>query len=224
MFGKSRDSNDDNEITNNKSNDTWSDDVGEFLDRTFDRVNNAVHSYGGNIQDTLEENLPGWASSFNLPLGSPFFGGKEQSAENLWAFPVPSARQYDQCKETGGTSAWNKEGVWRCLFGDDAKDKTSWFKDYTSFLDWRRDMYKAEIAKRQKEREQWDQLWSSTSSDKPDKYISETEANRLGKKVVSSSVTSETVSKDDGKLETKRIVKKWYDDGTCSMNESVNSK
>lgn len=216
MFGKGKEDKD-NEDKNN-----WSDDVGEFIDKTFDRVHNAVNTYSGNIQDTLEENFP-WLGSFNLPVSSPFFGGKEQSAENLWAFPVPSARQYDQCKDAGGTSAWNKEGVWRCLFGPDAKDK-SWFHDYTGFLDWRREMYRAMAAKRKKEQEQWSQLWDSKTDDSPKRYIAEAEAERMGKKVVSSSISSETVTKDDGNLETKRVVKKWYDDGTCSVNESVSTR
>ncbi|CAN6669261.1 hypothetical protein TRVA0_041S00914 [Trichomonascus vanleenenianus] len=186
------------------------DDLKDLTESTFDRVAGLFGNWRmRDIEDTLGSSLPWLHSNFE-------HGGEE----NLWAFPVPSARQYDRCKDAGGESAWNKDGVWRCLFGGDDKKET--FKDYTSYLDWRRGMRQAIAAEREKERQQWQSIWRPNESTGSNvRYISESEAEKLGKKVVSSSVTSETISKDDGQLETKKVVKKWYDDGSVSLSEST---
>lgn len=43
----------------------------------------------------------------------------------------------------------------------------------------------------------------------------------LDKTVVSTSTTSETVTKEDGTSETKQIIQKWYKDGTSTVTERV---
>jgi hypothetical protein len=167
----------------------------------------------------------------------------------MWGYPVPSMRQYDRCKENDGVSVWSRDGVWRCLFPNvsDAKEQLKnldidgnngtrledqqWFSDYSFYLDWRRAMRKAEEAKREQEwqrsKQHYDSLWSDKPTEQkskvPTKYVSELEAEKQGKNVISTSVVSETVSREDGTLETKRIVKKWYDDDTVSVSETVNT-
>jgi len=42
-----------------------------------------------------------------------FHKGRRGRDHKLWAYPVPSARQYDRCIENNGTSAWSRDGVWR---------------------------------------------------------------------------------------------------------------
>lgn len=187
------------------------DEVWDLTDRTFDKFTNKFNDvWSRDWEDTIGNSLP-WVSST-------FFDSKK---ENLWAFPVPSARQYDKCKDADGVSAWNKDGIWRCLFNNEhQQDPDNWFTKYGNFLDWRRQMRKNLVAQREKELEQWQSIWKPSSSQK-EKYISESEAEKAGKNVTSSSFTSETVTKDDGSLETKRVVKKWYDDGTVSLSEST---
>jgi hypothetical protein len=130
-------------------------------------------------------------------------------------------------------SAWSTEGVWKCLFPKDAAEhrrlfegsNPQYFKEYTALLEFRRGMRNAE---RERERSRWSRDSSpreTTQHSDPAKirFISESEADRVGKTVVSSQVRSETVSKDDGTLETKRVVKKYYDDNTASVSETVDS-
>lgn len=168
------------------------------------------------------------------------FDYESKNANSLWAFPVPSARQYERCKEADGKSVWNKDGVWRCLFPNDenySKVNGDYFKDYTGFLDWRRQMKLAMVEERNKRRKEKEEQWSqwqqtndnssatgsSNNNNSGVKYISATEAEKQGKKIISSSILNETVTKDDGSIETKQVVKKWYDDGTTSMTESINN-
>lgn len=224
------------------------------IDNTFKKVSKIVHDYGGDWEDTISSGLP-----------SIFWGGRDQLARkydewlrdddgtmtnrenvlpldetkpsHLWAYPVPSTKQYSQCQDLGGNSVWTREGVWRCLFPAsqadlDAelrkpKDERRLYGDYTGFLDWKAGMRRAMLAARAKERAEQEKnqpqrQMSSLWSGKP-KYISESEATAAGKRIVSSSISSETITKDDGSLETKKVVQKWYDDGTTSKTEEVSN-
>lgn len=268
------------------------------LDRTFKGVSKIVHDYGGEwndtISDTLTSSLPSlvwggrdqfnkkrdeWLGEFldtatTTSTGSADGGVARLPLDttkptNIWAFPVPSTKQYANCKELNGTSAWTRDGVWRCLFpqsqaqldqelqlsrtpttsssssllsfnkpaaatSEEAADadKRRLFPDYTSYLDWKVIARKALAEKRVRERDQWDQnerhRLSPPSHDDPRKaivHVSEAEAEKNGKRIISSSVSSETVTKDDGTLETRKVVQKYYDDGTSSVTENVyNSK
>lgn len=48
-------------------------------------------------------------------------------------------------------------------------------------------------------------------------------ATDLGKAVASSTTTNETITKQDGSLETKQTIKTWYKDGTSSVTERITS-
>ncbi|ANB11079.1 Mpm1p [Sugiyamaella lignohabitans] len=61
---------------------------------------------------------------------------------------------------------------------------------------------------------------SATSS--AAKQITESEAEDQGKNVISKSIVVESVWRD-GKLQTRQVVKKWYDDNTVSVKETTNS-
>lgn len=64
---------------------------------------------------------------------------------------------------------------------------------------------------------QWESAKDSHSpSTEPVKVESD-----LGKTVVSTVTTNETITKQDGTLETKNIVQKWYKDGTSSVTERI---
>ncbi|VVT57186.1 uncharacterized protein SAPINGB_P005577 [Magnusiomyces paraingens] len=192
----------------------------------------------------------------------------QSKPRNLWAFPVPSTRQYDNCKELQGTSLWTREGVWRCLFPKSSSDQarldqaleksknadyasasnttdpstsstlteTQVFSDFTTYLDWKSAVRKAIAAKRRLERAEWQKQFDSQFGDKSPqqyqsgqlttsspKFITEEEAKAQNKKVVSSAYSSTTVTKDDGSLETRKVIEKWYDDGTASVTEKINN-
>uniref|UniRef100_A0A060T7J2 ARAD1B19624p n=1 Tax=Blastobotrys adeninivorans TaxID=409370 RepID=A0A060T7J2_BLAAD len=196
------------------------DEFNELRDKTMDRMQDLMSSYSDKVQGSLEEHFP-WVFS----LSSPFFTGREDSAENLWSYPVPSARQYDQCIDAGGKSAWNKDGLWRCLFPQNPEynNKDKWFSDYSGFLDWRRHMRQVAVKERQQRELEAKKEHESVQNalTKPARFISESDAESAGKRVVSTSVTSETITNNEGQLETKRRVEKWYDDGTKSVKETI---
>lgn len=180
--------------------------------------------------------------------------------KNLWAFPVPSSKQYEQCKKLEGTSVWTREGVWRCLFPSSSLDKSRLdsalkkstqlsssskfdsptnelainsvhaFPDFTSYLDWKSQIRKAIQVKEERELAEWQdnfnrQLSVTRGSEERQHpaFISEEEAIKQNKNVVSSSVSSSTITKGDGTLETRKIVKKCYSDGTASVTENVST-
>lgn len=198
--------------------------------RTFDRLGNLMQAYHDRFYDRFFDGNGGpWGSW--TPFGydrSDGHGGRK-----MWAFPVPSARQYEKCVDKEGVSAWNRDGVWKCLFPKSAEEHRAlfegtspdYFKEYNALLEFRRKMRKAEA---ERERQRWTDTATLGTSTKPAdngklRYVSESDAEKAGKTVVSSQVWSETVSKDDGTLETKRVVKKFYDDNTASVSETVDS-
>lgn len=119
---------------------------------------------------------------------------------------------------------------------------TQVFPDFSTYLDWRSGVRKALRENHSRARAEWKSKFDKnvklfgnqsdgvvTTSDpghlSKTKYITEEEAEQQNKQIVSSSFASSTVTKDDGSLETKEVVKKWYSDGTASVTESVkNSK
>lgn len=222
-------------------NDLWT-----LTDRTFDKMSNQLGEYSDQLKDQFEEQAVPWFRQRWHDRRD-----KRCNSHDQWAFPVPTARQYDRCKEKNGLSLWNRDGSWRCVLPDDEKysevqsqlsqrqplENREWFSDYSVFLDWRRAMIKAEQAKREQllQQQQREQLttkdkwssdkwykdgWLADTSDKV-KYVSESDAQAQGKKVVSKSVVMEMVSQDDGTVKTNKVVKKWYDDGTMSKSEIV---
>lgn len=235
------------------------DDFVDLADRTIDKtvkgLSKIVHDYGGewndSIEDTLTSTLPsfvwGGRERFNQQrdawLGDNWVSHSSNTAEldlkldetkpnNIWAFPVPSTKQYAKCKELEGSSVWTQEGVWRCLFpknkhqlnkelnataASDPEDRKL-FGDYSSYLDWKSVMRSNMAAQRQRERQEMVEKEKVGT-----KYISQSEAEKSGKRVISSSMSSQTISKDDGSLETKQVVQKWYEDGTSSLTETVST-
>lgn len=232
------------------------DDLWNVTNKTVGRFSNALSSYSDRVFDQLHEiDLPGIGTAVSAwPMSRPAGDEAKEinkdrapaSCSNLWAYPVPSFRQYNKCMENNGVSAWSRDGVWRCLFPNSVQDldfdgtqtaseDRRWFKDYSVFLDWRRAMYVAQLTKVQQEldakkqqRQQsfessdWKQPFGSSSKDV--KYVSESEAEKQGKRVISSSIVSETVSQEDGTLQTKQRIKKWYDDNTVSVTETTDAK
>lgn len=230
------------------------------LDKTFKGITKIAHDYGDNwndsFGDTLTTTIPSFIWSgrdqFNQRRDA-WFGELSDSGvsgvvtsepeialdtskpTNIWAFPVPSTKQYAQCKELEGQSIWTREGVWRCLFPQNNQqleqelqmqpsEDRKLFADYTSYLDWKTAFRKAMAAQRQRERQELKQQWEKERELYANpKYISQTEAEKSGKRVISSSVSSETISKEDGSLETKKVVQKWYEDGTSSVTETVST-
>lgn len=53
-----------------------------------------------------------------------FINLDQSKPKDLYAYPVPSGRQYSQCKAYRGTSLWTREGVWRCLFPASSEDQS----------------------------------------------------------------------------------------------------
>lgn len=125
------------------------------------------------------------------------------------------------------------------------------FPDVSIYLNWKTAIRKAIQAKRAQERAEWQKQFDSRfqnrgygenqgqltqapsqSSETPQqqqqqqqqpKFISEEEAHAQNKKVVSSAYSSSTFTKEDGSLETRKVVEKWYDDGTTSVTERVSN-
>lgn len=212
-------------------------DLRSLTDRTFDRVTSQLGDYSGQIRDQVRDQIE--------EQGSPWFrhwydetdhGSRKSSRSwrrrchnELWAFPVPTSRQYDACKEKNGLSLWNRDGAWSCILPeDDRHDKVvselnqnvadsdkNWFSDYSVFLDWRRAMIHAEQARQRQKMDKANGIANKV------KYISEEDATSQGKKCISKNVVVETKSLDDGSLETKTVVQKWYDDGTTSRKETT---
>lgn len=166
-----------------------------------------------------------------------------------YAYPVPSVRQHARCVENGGVGAWDRQGMWNCLVGDTKKlglddkqlgDDRSFFRDYSVYLDWKTAMKKASDARKEQEKLRWQQQasqWNQTvdnnvsrhegsimapaRSEDVTKYVSETEATANNKRIVNSNVINEYVYRD-GELKSRSVVKKWYEDGTMSVTESIN--
>lgn len=247
-------------------NKEWSDTVDDLwnvTNKTVGKMSSALTSYSDRIFDHITDlDIPmlGDVMSSSWPVVRARRNHEEAAdvnndrapaqCANLWAYPVPSFRQYNKCVDNNGVSAWSRDGVWRCLFpsseaeldfdGKNVSDPADrrWFKDYSVFLDWRRAMYLAQVAKAKSEEEQRAQLrdqsrsllndqWKSPfpdSTTKDLKYVSEEEARNQGKRVISSSMFSETVTQDDGTVAHKTCVKKWYDDNTVSVTETTDSK
>lgn len=158
--------------------------------------------------------------------------------DNIWAFPVPSTKQYQRCKDLQGTSVWTRQGVWRCLFPQSqnllenelnkpvSDTGRQIFGDYNAFLDWKVYMRRLKEEKIEKQREELQRKWQENR----EKYaqavettVSKTGEDSPDKKVVSSSVSTHSYTKDDGTFETKKTVKKWYEDGTSSTVETVSN-
>lgn len=170
-----------------------------------------------------------------------------------YAYPVPSVRQHARCLENGGVGVWDRQGMWNCLVGDTNKlgldksqlgDDSTFFKDYSVYLDWKTAMKKASDARREQDKIRWQQQasqWNQTAVENNvnshersaltpanpagdmTKYVSETEATANNKKVINSNVLKEYVYRD-GELKSRSVVKKWYEDGTMSVTESINGQ
>lgn len=227
---------------------------GEWNDTFQDTVTSALPSFIWGGRDQFNKRRDEWLGDLydsgtlsidGSDTSRPSIFGSEPESQllldtskpsNMWAYPVPSTKQYADCKELQGKSVWTREGVWRCLFPQDQlkldqelrKPNTErrLFGDYITYLDWKTGMRKALLEKRQHEREQLKAEWEKEQHVFANpKYISQAEAEKNGKKVISSSISTETLSKEDGSFETKKVVQKWYDDGTSSIAENIsNSK
>lgn len=144
------------------------------------------------------------------------------------AYPVPSIQQYSNCLDKGGRSIWTEDGFWRCILKgtnsvpDHLKKQ---FPDYTAFLDYQRKLVKERenAESRALENTKNDRPWSFSSltsfpgSDRP-RLITEEEAR--GKRLVSQSQETQTVTLDNGDLETRTKTIQKFDDGTAFVKSS----
>lgn len=135
---------------------------------------------------------------------------------------VPSERQYADCVAKKGDSVWLEDGSYKCLFPSDPTPEGKWFKDFKGFLDFREQMRNARMKERR-------ELAKSHFNDSPfpggehPRLISEKEAKT--KHPISTNMTSESVTLDDGTLETIRREVRLFDDNTAYVKESTeNSK
>ena len=223
----------------NKPNDS---DTTDAIARTDDAdlrssVNDALQTMSDFV-NTPRTNVWNLGDLFRVSLSTdPFFGGNS----------VPTAREYAQCLDQGGRSVWAEDGFWRCLF----KGQTlpphlkHEFTDYTGFLEYQRDLVRRatvdrQLAGRQQQASQlqtdlfkpesasptsnWSlgSLFSGDSvfpgSDRP-RLISEAEAE--GKRAISENVSSESVTLDDGTLQTRTKQIRYFDDGTACVKNTT---
>ncbi len=149
----------------------------------------------------------------------------------LWAYPVPSEKWYNNCKELNGTGLWDRSGVWRCLFPNSNSNSNSnlninekdqygkfLFPNYEELLDWKYTMKK--LSKSQ-------QLQSKSltqSQSEISKQINEHEHEHTTFKSWGSStiITSEFLN--DGTEKIKEIKKEYYPDGTSKTFENIKTK
>lgn len=202
----------------------WSDSIGETINSTIPSILLGSGNANADYQDV-------WASDkvvtsdHEVPLDT-------TKPRNLWAYPVPSTNQYAKCKDMNGTSVWTREGVWRCLFPQSAnllglelnksteKENRQLFGTYNGYLDWKVYMRKLEQEKANLRREELQKQWQENHA----RFSTSSEATPdNGKVVTSTQVSTSTYTKEDGSLETKKVVQKWYSDGTTSTIETVSN-
>lgn len=113
---------------------------------------------------SVDRMLDSWEYFDNLKCG--------WRTQGLSAFPTPSTRDYQKCREGNGVSVWDDKGWWRCLFpvsplhtkelsqNDVAQDSGHkyglFFKDYNSLMDWNIEVRKL-IKLKYKEKSEKDQ-------------------------------------------------------------------
>lgn len=211
--------------------DGWKDTISETLNSSLPAIILGGTKNGSSDYQDVWSNTGYATDDTSVPLDTTKPG-------NIWAFPVPSTKQYQRCQELKGTSVWTRQGVWRCLFPQSQnlldhelnKPVTDTgrqiFGDYNTFLDWKVHMRKLKEEKIEKQRQELQRQWQENR----DKYAEavETTVSKTGddspdKKVVSSSVSTTSYTKEDGTFETKKIVQKWYEDGTSSTVETVSN-
>ncbi|ODV61646.1 Mpm1p ASCRUDRAFT_24161, partial [Ascoidea rubescens DSM 1968] len=175
-----------------------------------------------------------------------FFKRFKEGGNNLglWAYPIPSTNIYNVCKEKSGLSVWDEKGVWRCLFPkaiipetefavskEDVlsntydNNKYKFFQDYTKYLDWR--LHMAEVDKQEREKRRLEAQTKFKEFYGLDKNsnssIEKTDINKInesGKKVVGSSSSFSSTTKEDGSIENFTKIEKWFEDGTSEIKET----
>lgn len=147
---------------------------------------------------------------------------------------IPTKEMSEECKEVGGTGAWDVGGVWRCLFmkkqleqhGQDEK----MFTKYDDFIDWRKQMIdqirEKEVASDADRRAKMKAAREKWESEKQSRMITEKEAQDKGLTVTRHYHQTEMYYDHTSKEWVKQdTIRKLYDNGTESeiVKESRNA-
>lgn len=197
------------------------------------------HTFFNGISNTDDDRMGG-LSDVETKLGL----DERKPNDELWAYPVPSVKQYEACRELeqtqGAIGVWTREGVWRCLFPknkrqfeanlalplvgsgtqEKEKDERYVFGDYRAFLDWKSGFRRAMLAQRRRERE-LESAWTNPNTLTTTTTTGGSEED--GKKVVATSIHTETYTTSAGAVETKRTVKTTFADGTTKLTETTSN-
>lgn len=197
------------------------------------------------IKIDLDESKPSDLVSFPIPSTRKYTKCKELKGQSVWTregvwrclFPksMSDSSQLSQAlHKSSNIPSQSSGGILGALTTTDEASRAEElqqhyvFSDFTSYLDWKSEIRKAIEYKKKQDRERYSDSYPEDNVSKAitpirnnKSYISEEEAEKLGKKVISSSIESRTITTENGDLETKKIVRKWYDDGTASISESV---
>lgn len=199
------------------------------------------------IKIDLDESKPTDLVSFPIPTTRKYTECKELKGQSVWTregiwrclFPKSSLdkSQLSQALDKASSiSSQSSNGILGALTSSDKSNNVDElqqyyvFPDFTSYLDWKSEIRKAMEYKLKQDRKKYSDVYPEDSTSRAitpirnnTSYISEEEAEKLGKKVVSSCIESRTITTENGDLETKKVVRKWYDDGTASISEYVNT-
>lgn len=202
--------------------------LGDFdsAKREISKISNWFDQTMGSLRGSWDDaNFEALGQTLGQSLNQ-FKGGIYSDA--LTAYPIPSIQQYNSCLDKGGRSIWTEDGFWRCIMKGSnpvPEHLKKQFPDYTAFLDYQRKLVKERESAQTRalESPKKDSSWSFSlpvsfpGSDRP-RLISEDEAR--GKRVVSQSQETQTITLDNGDLETRTKTIQNFDDGTAFVKTS----
>lgn len=192
------------------------------IDKFFDDISKSVgeaRDFTSKLQGRFGEMLP----NFEIPDRSGFGPFDGFASFGRRGTSVPTEREYADCVSKRGDSVWLEDGSYKCLFPSDPSPEGKWFKDFKGYLDFRDQMRRAREAERSRLLDAPYHRDSPFPGGEHPRLISEKEASN--KHPVSTNISSESVTLDDGTLETLRREVKLYDDNTAYVKETKeNSK